>query len=125
MSAPAAVKETSSADDAIADALWNKLLEDFEEDAPHNAFLEHCRQRGMLPHAAARYRAHKESLDAERDAAACLRCDKRLTAITLVAMAQMDARKTAGTPKRRNPIVLLIAFVSLIVAIFALYKGLG
>lgn len=93
--------------DAVLEALWAKVIENFDDDAAHQRFLEHCRQSGQLLEAATRYRAHKaDTNDAE--------IDKRLSAIAIYAMAELESKR--AEPKGRNPLALLAT--ALVVAFF-------
>jgi hypothetical protein len=44
------------AGNAEAQALWDRCVEAWADDARHEAFIEHCRRAGILAFAAARYR---------------------------------------------------------------------
>ena len=35
--------------DAAFEALWKNVLDHWDEDKAHGAFLEHCRNAGQLP----------------------------------------------------------------------------
>lgn len=100
------------AEDPLLEALWSKVLDDFDDDAAHLRFIEHCRSEGRLPEAARRYREHKERLGPSAPERA--QVDKRLGAIALLAMAALDAHKSAKPG--RHPLSLLVAAV--VVAFF-------
>ena len=100
-------------DRAIADALWEKIAEDLEAEAPHRAYLEHCARAELLAEAARRYREAKEGL-AEDEAELRALFDERLRAIATLAMVQLDAHRTAPSPPRsRGWLILTAAIVSI------------
>jgi hypothetical protein len=99
--------------DPILDALWAKVLEDFAAPRAHQAFIDHCRQSERLPEAAKRYRDHKERL-AEDDEAARAEADRRLGAIAMLAMAQLDAnRSPPGRSRLLQALTLVMAILTL------------
>lgn len=70
------------------EALWKRVLDAWDDDRAHGAFLEHCRQSGTLLEAAVRYRGMAG--DRSRGPLA----GKRLSAITLLAMADLEAGRS-------------------------------
>lgn len=113
----------SDADRAIIDALWTKVTEDFAASKPHQAFLEHCRQSDQLPEAARRYRQHKEQLD-DDDEVGRAEADKRLSAIALLAMAQLDANRSTPQKSKLTQVLTLIMATITLAAMVALVKAL-
>lgn len=81
------------AEDPALESLWSQVLQDWENERVHGAFLQYCQQTQALPEAAARYK--QQVLHEERGAAA----EKRLQAVALVAMASLT-REPAGEPSR-------------------------
>ncbi|HHH28701.1 MAG TPA: hypothetical protein ENK57_10210, partial [Polyangiaceae bacterium] len=53
-----------AADQATFEALWKKVLSDFEGEA-HGKFVQHAQRANLLPEAAKRYRLFKEQLEAD------------------------------------------------------------
>jgi hypothetical protein len=104
------MSDADAADVAIREALWSKVVADFGSEAAHEAFLKHSQASDALAEAARRYRAHK---DAATDEATRAAVDRRLAAITALALAQIDAKK--GSIERRKPHPLLV----LVAALFA------
>ncbi len=90
---------------AVTDALWDNVLADFEADKAHQAFLTHCRDAGVLPEAARRYREHKNTLN-ENQEAERENVDNRLSAVALLAMSQLDAQRSE--PSKRGKLVLTV-----------------
>ena len=108
---------------AIADALWEKALEDFAVEAPHQAFIKHCQAANMLDDAAKRYREHKESL--RQDDPAREQCDKRLSAIAILAVAAIEAMKSTPTDGKRGlKILTLFVAIMTIAAVVGLIRAL-
>lgn len=109
--------------DPVGDALWARVLEEWDDDARHAAFISHCRLNGGLGAAAARYRGIADDADAYRssaDRAADAR--KRLGGIATLALLELQASATtpeqAARPKRWIGVIAL-AFAALAFAIAA------
>ena len=104
--------------DAAIDALWKHLLEHWDEESAHGAFIEYCQQTNALVAAAARYR--EVSADGEHHEAA----QKRLSAITILALSQLESTRTQ--PKQaQNQAIRLILFIVLLAALGAALVHLG
>jgi hypothetical protein len=73
--------------DPALEALWKNVLDHWELDAAHLAFLEHCRAHDTLDQAAARYGGMKG--DRERGPSA----EKRLRAVLMLAMAKLEVSR--------------------------------
>jgi hypothetical protein len=89
--------------DAAFEALWKNVLDRWDDDRAHGAFLEHCQASDQLAEAAARYRGMKG--DHERGAAA----EKRLAGIAIVALAKLEATRTPPSASRSRTGALLVA----------------
>src|SRR3954453_2048641 len=82
--------------DAAFEALWKRVLDHWEDERSHGAFLEYCQASDLLAEAAARYRGMKG--DRDRSAVA----EKRLSGIAIVAISKLHAtRSPAARPGRR------------------------
>ena len=91
--------------DAGFEALWKNVLDRWDDERTHAAFLEFCRTTDQLAEAAARYRGMKG--DRERSEVA----EKRLTGIAIVALAKLEAtRSPARRPRNVPNLVLAAAF---------------
>lgn len=93
------------APDPALDALWKQVLDDWDDDSTHQAFLQHCQRERALDEAAVRYRGMKG--DHERGAGA----DKRLAAVLMLALSSLEV--TRAEPKAASSApskLLLIAF---------------
>jgi hypothetical protein len=91
--------------DAAFEALWKNVLDHWDEERAHGAFLELCQGTDQLAEAAARYRGMKG--DRARSAVA----EKRLAGIAIVALAKLEAtRSRAPTPRRAGGLILAAAF---------------
>jgi hypothetical protein len=91
---------------AALEILWKHVLEHWQDEAAHRAFLEHCVQANSLVEAAVRYRGMKG--DHARGAIA----EQKLTAIRALALSRLAASRS---PERRRSggrmlSVVLIAF---------------
>ncbi|HYQ03989.1 MAG TPA: hypothetical protein VER96_35190 [Polyangiaceae bacterium] len=88
--------------DAAFEALWKTVLDRWDDERAHGAFLEYCQATDSLAEAAARYRGMKG--DRDRSAIA----EKRLAGIAIVALAKLHATRTpAGRPGRRLGALIL------------------
>jgi hypothetical protein len=82
--------------DAAFEALWKSVLDHWQDERAHGAFLEYCQTTDRLAEAAARYRGMKG--DRDRSAVA----EKRLAGIAIVALAKLHAtRSPVARPNRR------------------------
>lgn len=92
--------------DAAFEALWKNVLNRWEEERAHGAFLEHCQETNQLAEAAARYRGMKG--DRERGAVA----EKRLAGVAIVALAKLEATRTRphSAGSRMGALLLATAF---------------
>lgn len=104
--------------DTALETLWKHVLDHWEDEASHRAFLEHCRHHDRLVEAAVRYRGMKG--DHARGPIA----EKKLTAIAALAMAKLES---ARSPERRKQgrfvsYVLIAFFVASTIGLLA-YLG--
>jgi len=103
--------------DPVLEVLWKRVLDHFDDESAHAAFIDHCQATRQLLEAAVRYRGmagdHARGKIAER----------RLAAISALALADLE---TARTPERRGlalviRLVLIVLFLGGSVALlFAL-----
>ena len=81
--------------DAAFEALWKNVLDHWDEDRAHGAFLELCQATDQLAEAAARYRGMKG--DRDRSAVA----EQRLAGIAIVALAKLESTRSKAPRARR------------------------
>lgn len=81
--------------DALFEALWAKAAEDWDNDKPHQALLQHALDKQMLPQLAGRYRKMQD--DPEKGA----RAKKKIDGIVVAATQMLMATKTA--PREKVP----------------------
>ena len=86
--------------DPAFEALWKAVLDRWDDERTHGAFLDYCGASDQLAEAAARYRGMKGDRDRSQVA------EKRLAAIGIVALAKLEA--TRSPPPRRRSIANLI-----------------
>jgi hypothetical protein len=79
--------------DAALETLWKHVLEHWDDDAAHRAFLEQCRVSDRLVEAAVRYRGMRG--DHLRGPVA----EKKLTAIAALALTRLEAERSAPRAK--------------------------
>ncbi len=91
--------------DAALEALWKNVLDHWDEERAHGAFLELCQTTDQLAEAAARYRGMKG--DRDRSAVA----EKRLAGIAIVALAKLEATRSPAPRAGRGLGSLILAAV--------------
>jgi CHASE2 domain-containing sensor protein len=79
--------------DPVLEALWKRVVDEWENDAVHGVFIEHCQMTSQLLEAAVRYRGM--SGDHARGPVA----QKRLQAIAILAVAQLEAARSTRQPR--------------------------
>lgn len=106
--------------DPALEALWKNVLDHWDEDRAHGAFLEHCQQSGQLGEAAARYRGMTG--DRERGESA----KKRLQGVAILAMATLEAARSPDRAVKRQAgaLVLVVFFAAATLALLA-YLGMS
>lgn len=94
------------APDPTLEVLWKRVLDDWEDEATHSAFVDYCQRTGRLVDAAVRYRG----MCGDRSRAPA--SEKKLKAIALLAMAELEVvrQDERRTPTRIARLVLLFAF---------------
>lgn len=106
--------------DPALEALWKRVVDAWDDEAVHAAFLEHCRHNEQLVEAAVRYRGMVG--DHARSAVA----KKKLEAVALVAMAQLDvSRQRERRPSGYAGSYALIAFFLAATVGLLAYLGLA
>jgi len=107
--------------DPILEALWAKTCSDWDEKSVHDAFISHCVAAERLGEAAGRYKAkvHPDGPDQDDEEQKIAR--KRLGAIAVLAMANMEAeseevrrRKEAGPSRTFVNCFAIAALVGLL-----------
>jgi len=93
------------AEDDSLDILWNNLIEDWDNAAAHDAFLQMAFDQSALGVAAGRYRGQLED-EARRELA-----EKKLKAIAMLAMQGLQADKTEPSKGAPRWLVWLAASV--------------
>jgi hypothetical protein len=106
--------------DSALEALWKNVLDHWDEDRAHGAFLELCQKTGKLAEAAARYRGMVG--DRERGESA----RKRLQGVAVLAIATLEASRTPERSEKRQTgaLVLVVFFVAASGAVLA-YLSVG
>ena len=89
--------------DAAFEALWKSVLDRWDDERTHGAFLEYCQTTDQLAEAAARYRGMKG--DRDRSAVA----EKRLAGIAIVALAKLHATRSPAARSGRRIGALVLA----------------
>ncbi len=75
------------APDPTLEALWKNVLDRWDHDPAHHAFLDHCQRVERLDEAAVRYRGMKGDRDRGPGA------EKRLNAVLLLAMSKLEVSR--------------------------------
>lgn len=90
--------------DPVLEALWKRVTDDWASEDAHHKFLEYCRVRDQLVEAAVRYRGMAG------DHTRAELAEKKLKAVALLALAQLQASRTlAPTARVQGGSYLLIA----------------
>jgi len=105
----------SNPTDPVLEALWKKVLDHWDDDAAHRAFIDYCQVQDRLVEAAVRYRGMKG--DRERGPSA----DKRLAAITVLAMAKLETLRSPDrrTRNQRASYILIAVFIVATIGLLA------
>jgi len=101
------------------EALWKRVLESWDDDKLHGAFLEFALRTERLPDAAGRYRALKDG-----DPAKSERAKKQLDAIVIAATHMMMSMKTPPPTKVPLSITLSAFGIFLFTLCFVVYMYL-
>jgi hypothetical protein len=88
--------------DPALEALWKNVLSNWENDAAHHAFLDHCQRHEALDQAAVRYRGMKGDRDRGPGA------EKRLSAVLMLAMSKLEVSHRTPSPRAGSATKLLL-----------------
>jgi len=116
-SAPDAAQAPQRTEGPAFEALWAHVLEHWQDDKAHLAFLEHCQAHDQLPPAAKRYRKLAESAEHQAQA------KRQLNAITLLALARMEQTRSGPVVAKRQAgrLVALIFLVAMATSLLIFY----
>ncbi|APR85740.1 Hypothetical protein A7982_11089 [Minicystis rosea] len=99
--------------DPLLDELWHRVLDTWTDDAAHAAFLDHCRKTQQLGQGAAHYREEVRRASAYReDPTRVESAQKRLNAIAMLAMLDLDTRRTAPETARLQTTGVVLRWVA-------------
>jgi hypothetical protein len=106
--------------DPAVEALWKNVLDHWDEEKAHLAFLETCRERGKLAEAATRYRGMAADRDRSEEA------EKRLKSILAIAMAQLETSRSpeAVVKRRASSFAVLVLLIAGTIALFIYTLGI-
>jgi hypothetical protein len=99
----------SAVPDPALEAFWKNVLDRWDDDKTHGAFLEHCQNTDQLVEAAVRYRGMAG--DRERGEAA----KKRLQGVAILAMARLEqarAPRDRSRPSRLGSMLAIAFFIA-------------
>lgn len=102
--------------DAVLEALWDRVLEAWDDDKPHQAALSYAIQSGQLPEIAGRYRALVDH--PEKGA----RAKKKIDGIVIAATQMLMEMKTPKVEKIPWQWTASVAVICAIVMMFLAYK---
>jgi hypothetical protein len=108
----------SAPPDPTLEALWKRVTDAWDDERAHGAFLDYCRAGDRLVEAAVRYRGMAG--DRARSAMA----EKKLKAVALLAMTQLEVHRTPAPRVRRQALSLslIVVFISATIGLLA-YLG--
>lgn len=109
MVSPSEPDASDALEDPAFEVLWAHVLQHWNDDKAHIAFLEHCREHDRLLPAAKRYRALTAEQERQNEA------ERRLRAIAVLAMARMEQSRTTHSGARRQA-GRLVALIFLVAA---------
>lgn len=116
----------SEAEDPSYELMWASVLEAWDDEKRHGAFISYCQERKNLAEAARRYRGVSEAAPGDevpekrREEA-----KKHLASITALAFATLDTEKTQLDPAGSQRAIRVVAFLMLIAAVVGLVYGLS
>lgn len=92
--------------DAAFEALWKCLLDRWDDERAHGAFVEYAGATDQLAEAAARYRGMRGDRDRFQIA------ERRLAGIQIVALAKLEATRSKSPPsgRRVGSLILITVF---------------
>jgi len=96
--------------DPVLDALWKRVLDRWEDESAHSCFLDYCQQQNCLVEAAVRYRGMSADRDRHESA------EKKLKAVTLLAMSQLEATRSEPPDAARSRAPYAMAALMLLIA---------
>lgn len=96
------------APDPALDALWKHALDNWDNDAAHRAFLEHCQNNEVLDEAAVRYRGMKGDRDKGPGA------EKRLKTILALALSKLEVQR--AEPKAASSTIIKVLLIVVFLA---------
>lgn len=101
--------------DGALEALWKNVLDHWEQDAAHQAFLEHCQENDQLVAAAVRYRGMVGDRDRGPSA------EKRLKGVSVLAIAKLEAHRTPAAAARSDgaKVAMIVVFLAASLATLA------
>ena len=105
--------------DVLFDALWKRVIEQWDDDKPHQAILKFSIDNQRLPDLAGRYRKLKD------DPAKEARAQKKIDGIVVAATQMLMGMKTPPRPKLPWQWTASVAIVCLFVLVWLTYKILG
>ena len=105
--------------DHVLEALWKNVVDRWDDDAAHSAFIDHCRQSDQLVEAAVRYRG----MAGDRERA--MLAQKKLNGIAVLALARLESLRTREKrePTRTTAYVLIAVFIAASVGLLAYLRA--
>src|SRR3954469_21864294 len=103
---------------ADLEALWKRVVDDWESDAPHTLFLQHCQETEQLGEAAARYAGMRGDRDRGMSA------QRRLDAVTIVATSALLATRRPREPGLPRWFVVGVAAVFGTMVLYVLARAM-
>lgn len=101
--------------DPVLEALWKRVVDEWENEERHAAFLDYCQGNERLVEAAVRYRGMAG--DRTRSESA----EKKLRAVALLAMTKLEVSRTTERPGSGHSAsyVLIAGFVLATIGLLA------
>jgi hypothetical protein len=104
--------------DATLEAFWKNVLDNWDKDAAHAQFLQHCQSTQQLAEAAARY----AGMRGDRDRGPVAR--KRLEAVTVLAATSLVSTREDRVPTLPRWFTFVVLFFFSALAGYVLLRAL-
>lgn len=103
----------------MVEGAWLRVVEDWENDELHKAFVGACLSAGRLPEAGRRYREVKAKGGAKAE-----RAEAQIAKLLTLGMTLMEQERTPP-PKKKNRVVTFLVILALVCLGTAIALGLS
>jgi hypothetical protein len=107
---------TDISGDAIFDTLWDRVVENWNDDKVHGAMIEYAVRGQMLPELAGRYKELTNDPDKKE------RAQKRLNGVVMAATEMLMAMKTPAKPPSNKMLNLVVLAIAVLMICYTAYR---